>query len=529
MLRFSFLLIFSVLFPRFSLNSPVKGGDREYGNELRSSIEFSICIAQLEERPSKLSSSRMEEVLSECWEDFEPTEQSCISSDIIEGSDRCDAPQSNFPIHVVGESKSFREFMKLQKTKMKSRLGFSSDDDSHDQHTDYFFPRLTPFKNLPELTAEPYQRVMSFAIEVCMIPYLWYLELVHCMYMGTAPYFEGVLMSYSLQDLVGSAINTIGYSDEGFSLENCYNSVSMVADNHISPNYIEICTKMSQCLESKPFQSGSFSHLASEFETRIENTYKVFTQFGDKDYRKLGRFFLRSSLFIFTSKMRELTVNHPERNFLVIRSMISNFALYLLQKERFSSQNSGQEMTMLFLIFMRGLTKKKEDFLNKCSNYLGIILELKKRHVSFERALCKEFISIGFIKDDVTSFGDEDAFAKSLLPARILSKSYGALVPSMVDSKDISDLDRRWISAIIEHEGTTTPALKVSPTGFYISKRLMKTKKNASTEHLRETRRTRKKRRVTTTGRITRTWFRLTATENSFKIRDIFLDSNRDN
>ncbi|KAL7066610.1 hypothetical protein ACR3K2_29650 [Cryptosporidium serpentis] len=126
----------------------------------------------------------------------------------------------------------------------------------------------------PILPLEPVERLISFTIEICKLPSLWYLELIYCMYKGVLPYINGMLMSYSLQDIVGAALASMDLPSEGFNTRYCKIAIPLFSDIAIQPYGDQICSKMRQCLTDREFLDGENIYRTKKWEDRIINIYK---------------------------------------------------------------------------------------------------------------------------------------------------------------------------------------------------------------------------------------------------------------
>ncbi|KAH8740632.1 hypothetical protein FG386_002214 [Cryptosporidium ryanae] len=309
-----------------------------------------------------------------------------------------------------------------------------------------FFPRIKHFKrNLPKLTPEPYQRVMSFAIEVCMIPSLWFIELIHCMYVGMAPYFKGMLMSYSLQDLVGSAIKSITYLDQTFSRINCVISVSSVSDGDISRNADNICKRMYVCLKNNEFFSDELTRLRKQLEVRINSAYlKLVDVKKLAETKRLAKYFIL--LFLSSKRISINVLDHfPERNFLVIRAMVIALSLSL--------ENSIANMNLTTVDTVKLVIKfLSSAFYSSIDNYFTYC---KRKFLSFSREnvytsllsthICIEMVSFGFIDESVEIFGDQEIFKSAVMPNRINVKDYLAFAPSSMPTLPLDESNVRWL------------------------------------------------------------------------------------
>lgn len=376
--------------------------------------------------------------------------------------------ESDVPVHFPTEAKDkyvISNIKRIPNLNMPDTLKLSN------------FPRVKGFrKSLILLTPEPYQRLMTYAIEQCMIPSIWYLELVHCMYIGMAPKFSGMIFSYSLQDVVGSALMSIGYKDEHFNLENCFNAVSLVVDDYLSPFYIEICNNVLLCLESKQFEKN-FSKQKREFETRIANAY---SHIQAKPNFLMPIQFYRYTILFSMSLIKDKSIDlktYPERNFLPIRMALASLAYYAISGSQNWTFESEKKVTVFFtktilkmlfelsVVSIPGCIKELSKFSNDIKIEKSIIFEL----------FCKEIFSAGFVVEATNELHvDHKLYSRAIMPQRILNHSYHLFVPDMANNLHYYSYDNSWVYAQIEFNA---PSL-VRPNEVqkvYKSKKLKKT------------------------------------------------------
>ncbi|KAK6590695.1 putative Secreted Protein [Cryptosporidium xiaoi] len=401
----------------------------------------------------------------------------------------------DFPFHIPLEKKKYYKFSSLRYVKHETLDSSESPllrkikgMDSALTSNEIFFPRMKHFrKNLPKLTSEPYQRLMTFAIDICLIPSMWYLELIHCMYIGVAPYFDGMLSSYSLQDVVGSAIKTMGYLDETFSIENCYMSVSLFSDDNVSPYYREACESMMNCLLSKDFQQEKYSKLRDEFKSRIDNLHTYDTK-SKKSTTGVSMWFIRTALFIESNDFFP-TINHPERNFLPIRIMVASITVSIIHFVLFPNlANSVRTLiTAFFDIFSAKTLFDIKIYMKYCKSFLRFYLKkgTYQSEILYE-ILCKEFLSIGFVDNQVEVLSEnKELFAAVTVPRRILDPGYYLVIPEMLEEMNIADYAQDWLAYLPSDDASTKnmakPELKYSKRIVYKSKALKKTRRKVQT------------------------------------------------
>ncbi|KAL7066607.1 hypothetical protein ACR3K2_29620 [Cryptosporidium serpentis] len=319
-------------------------------------------------------------------------------------------------------------------------------------------------KELPELPMEPYQRTMTFAIEQCLLPNLWHLELVHCMYMSIAPFLKGLIMSYTLQDIVGSAMVTMGYKDEVFAIENCFNSVSMISDDNISVHYKHICQSTASCLSTHPLSNGPYSRFKKEFSVRIDQAYSILpSSIGGINSKTLARLLLLISLNRMSSNSETRKIYYPDRLFICIRAMNTALAVISIIECSMEPANIINRATSIINLVIDSLSaiELKEIFM-KCRKYLdGLGIKDLGMNTILNHAICFEMLSIGFIYEHPTPslIVPIEHFNKSIMPIRMLSVSYPALIPSYIPGK-LNEDEEIWIKStagFADIEVTSTP------------------------------------------------------------------------
>lgn len=375
-------------------------------------------------------------------------------------------------VHFPGETKSVSIFQRMKIGYRDLELGAGSK---------LHIPRVKHLKRiLPEITLEPYQRLMSFSIEVCMIPSIWYLELIHCMYMGMARYFTGIAMSYSLQDVVGSAIMSIGYKDESFSLLNCYHSVSLVADRKISGYYVDICSRVETCLNSKPFSDSQFSEFRPEFERRINRVYSALGNMnGEFTLIQFARYSLLYSLYYVKNKMK-LQSYYPERNFLPVRMMLSSLGFYCIGGLTDHSPKSLKIVSKVTSLISKGILSSLEEFDIDCLYEVLPIFD--SDHKTFNLLVdffCREIFSFGFINESKTWANEASGFEVATRPSRVLIPSYQSVIPKMEEDSTLDSYSADWkIFVEAEEAGpSATVQEKKSRRKVFTSRKLRTTKK----------------------------------------------------
>ncbi|KAH7647875.1 hypothetical protein FG379_000502 [Cryptosporidium bovis] len=303
----------------------------------------------------------------------------------------------------------------------------------------YLNRRNIPRSELNSLPLEPFQRVMTYAIEFNLIPDMWFLELIYCLYYSVSTYLDGIAMSYTLQEILSSALLTLDYKTGSFLIERCFSSVRRFNDDKISSKYVEICNSMFKCLDSKKFLSPESSELSKTLAIRIENTYKQYFTLknldGTFDHKLFGKYSLLLSISIFNNKKRSLSMYSLEKNYLVISSMNASLALRLLAISVNCpvSECSDSNIVELGYKIVNSVKDLANEFaIQKCIYLLFSSTFFKsamKIHMASE--FCVGLLSLGFINEKITvpSGIDLNLLSKAVMPYRITYPHYLGLVP----------------------------------------------------------------------------------------------------
>ncbi|KAH7647674.1 hypothetical protein FG379_001473 [Cryptosporidium bovis] len=134
-------------------------------------------------------------------------------------------------------------------------------------------PILVEDENLYTMPIDPLERVYFYAVELIEIPSLYHLENLHCMYLGIKPFINGLLPSYSLQDLVGASLFMMGIGGK-FKDYLCMQAVNLWSDDNIVPNAKEICDRVKKCLSNSEFSDKKYKTLINKYSKRIDEIYE---------------------------------------------------------------------------------------------------------------------------------------------------------------------------------------------------------------------------------------------------------------
>ncbi|KAJ1606427.1 hypothetical protein OIY81_3214 [Cryptosporidium canis] len=186
-------------------------------------------------------------------------------------------------------------------------------------------PILVDDSDLKQMPVDPLERVYSYAVNIVEIPTSFYLEQVHCMYTGIKPFINGILASYSLQDLVGASLYSLG-ADLVFKDYLCIQAVNLWSDDQIVPNGNAICERVKRCLDNREVNDRKVKPLFNEYANRISKIYASKRFIGADS----GLTFAKEAFFWVIQMFHELEAHkrpeYIEKLFVVVRAI--RFMIY---------------------------------------------------------------------------------------------------------------------------------------------------------------------------------------------------------
>ncbi|KAH8740626.1 hypothetical protein FG386_002208 [Cryptosporidium ryanae] len=294
--------------------------------------------------------------------------------------------------------------------------------------------KTVKLRRIPVITTSPTrlpleynERLLSFGVNICNLPSLWYLELSFCMHKGVTKFTTGVLTSYTLQDIIGAALDSMELPSEGFSVSRCTVAVKKFSDVAINENSKEVCNIMASCLSSKEFLSDKKKRIAKKWEKNITNIYKEMPPFfrgqQPRSYAQkiiTGIIMARRERIDKTSRKKANINNIPDKLFYIIRCF--NFAMMLTEflinsgfKDMDAFELSPKSYSIICDNALMQPTPVK--MIAKCASMV-INAHMKYNSIDyfpFVRSAtwspfsniiiqhaCTELVSIGFINSDVT-------------------------------------------------------------------------------------------------------------------------------
>ncbi|CUV06262.1 unnamed protein product [Cryptosporidium hominis] len=186
-------------------------------------------------------------------------------------------------------------------------------------------PILVEDKDLKQMPIDPLERVYSYAVNIIEVPNAFYLEQVHCMYTGIKPFINGILPSYSLQDLIGASLYSIG-PDGIFKDYFCIQAINLWSDDQIVPNANAICERTKKCLDNREVNERKTKQLFNEYVNKISMIYSNKRFIGaDSGYTFASNAFLEM-VQIFHELEAHKRPDYIEKLFVIVRSI--RFLIY---------------------------------------------------------------------------------------------------------------------------------------------------------------------------------------------------------
>ncbi|KAL7068956.1 hypothetical protein ACR3K2_04890 [Cryptosporidium serpentis] len=263
-------------------------------------------------------------------------------------------------------------------------------------------PILVQDIDLTILPIDPLERVFSYAIDIIELPAPYYLELVYCMYQGIRPYINGLLASYSLQDLIGASLYSIG-SNSKFRAYYCNQAVNMWSDDQIVPNAESICSIMSTCLEKREFKNKiSIKPLVETYIQKIDDLYQKKKHIGADTARKYAINAFFSITKIFHHFQAHKRPDYIEKLFVIVRA--ARYMIYaneLLLRSGFKKKPIFKSEFVSDLIQYTIYRTDPVSMMRYCIKYslLERFKLRKKMGIAIIEEACAHTLSFGFIDD----------------------------------------------------------------------------------------------------------------------------------
>ncbi|KAL3126586.1 putative secreted protein [Cryptosporidium hominis] len=183
----------------------------------------------------------------------------------------------------------------------------------------------------PPVVAE---RFMLFALEECLLPSKFFIQVAFCTFDAIYPFLEGVPSGEVMQDIVGAAmysVNKIG-DDFSFDTKYCRKAIAMIPDSRINLEVDSKCNDISLCMHQDHFPQLSRSLSVFTLDQLIEKSFILHGLEYQLRVRKLIQSILWKIIkFAHKSNIKRENMN-PNRLFSIIRAYV--LTLYI----RHSSQ-----------------------------------------------------------------------------------------------------------------------------------------------------------------------------------------------
>ncbi|KAJ1612423.1 putative secreted protein [Cryptosporidium canis] len=147
-------------------------------------------------------------------------------------------------------------------------------------YTEESILRLKPPKETLSISIFPpvvAERFMLFALEECLLPSKFFLQVAFCTFDAIYPFLEGVPSGEIMQDITGAAMYSVNKVEDEltFNLDYCRKAISMIPDERINSNTDSKCHNISLCIHQNLLPQLSSSLSALSWDQLIEKSFEL--------------------------------------------------------------------------------------------------------------------------------------------------------------------------------------------------------------------------------------------------------------
>ncbi|EAK89519.1 hypothetical protein [Cryptosporidium parvum Iowa II] len=165
---------------------------------------------------------------------------------------------------------------------------------------------------------------MLFALEECLLPSKFFIQVAFCTFDAIYPFLEGVPSGEVMQDIVGAAmysVNKIG-DDFSFDTKYCRKAIAMIPDSRINLEVDSKCNDISLCMHQDHFPQLSRSLSVFNLEQLIEKSFIL----HGLEYQLRVRKLIQSILWKIIKSAHKSNIKrehmNPNRLFSIIRAYV---------------------------------------------------------------------------------------------------------------------------------------------------------------------------------------------------------------
>ncbi|KAH8742084.1 hypothetical protein FG386_003411 [Cryptosporidium ryanae] len=312
-------------------------------------------------------------------------------------------------------------------------------------------PILVDDENLCTMPIDPLERVYYYGVELIEIPSLFYLENLHCMYSGIKPFVNGLLPSYSLQDLMGASLFMIGIGKK-FKEYLCIQAVNLWSDDSIVPHSKEICSRVKKCLSSNEFESKKYKPLVTKYSKRIDEIYQGKRHMGADSAKAYAEKAFQQIVNVFHTFEAHKRPDYIEKLFVIVRAI--RFMIYaneLLIKSGVKKKPVFKAKKVADVIQYSVFRVEPVSMVRFCvAHFLTVRFKFRKNMgIAVIEEACAHSLSFGFI-DDTGKLPDGVTRSQA---RDIIYKHFQSLEEEAEESDDFMVIQAHDQNIHVDHQG----------------------------------------------------------------------------
>ncbi|KAK9171051.1 hypothetical protein CmeUKMEL1_14265 [Cryptosporidium meleagridis] len=317
----------------------------------------------------------------------------------------------------------------------------------------------------PPVVAE---RFMLFALEECLLPSKFFIQVAFCTFDAIYPFLEGIPSGEIMQDIVGAAmysVNKIG-SDFSFDTKYCRKAIAMIPDSRINLEVDYKCNDISLCMHQDHLPQLSRSLNAYSLDQLIE---KSFILHGLEYQLKVGEL-IQSILWKIIKSAHKSNIKrdhmNPNRLFSIIRAYI--LTLYIRHSSQivpgwYVNKFPSAKNSLSFVNVKNEDYTEQSAYINNCARKLKWWLDAFQPIVSpifpnmdtkdeISKSACFQAGRAGFVSNEEFDFsnmieeGTESVDLLNLQLPIILKRSEGEIKYIRNNNLRKAQENRKWTS-----------------------------------------------------------------------------------
>ncbi|KAH8583341.1 uncharacterized protein ELE39_000109 [Cryptosporidium sp. chipmunk genotype I] len=309
-------------------------------------------------------------------------------------------------------------------------------------------------------------RFMLFALEECLLPSKFFIQVAFCTFDAIYPFLEGVPSGEVMQDIIGAAMYSINKIEDNFSfdVDYCCNAIAMIPDPHINSDIDSKCHNISLCMHQDHLPQLSPSLSTLSWDQLIEKSFILHgLEYQLRVDKSIESILWKIIKFTHKSK-RWRKYKNPNRLFAIIRAYI--LTLYIRHSTQiipgwYINKFPSAKNSLSFVYVKNENYTEQSAYINYCARKLKWWLDAFQPITSpilpnidtkdeVSRSACFQAGRAGFVSSEEFDFsnmieeGTENVDLLNLQLPIILEKSEGEIKYIRSNNLRMAPEKRRW-------------------------------------------------------------------------------------